>query len=210
MTEPTGERSFTINTDGYSTVQAIQTITAGGDVTVNFAAQQSSDQSDLRPGRSPGEIERTAELAQLDGWRKEQGDRWAVIVGPGGAGKSTLASQWFDRPQKAEPWAARLWTDLGRGQGFAEVARRAIIHFGVASQEQAERLEESELLRLLLLKLQKSPCLWVLDNLETVLEGRELPADYREFWQQWRSCRGAAGWVLFTSRDLPAGVVPVK
>ncbi len=206
MTEPTGDHSFTINTDGRSTVQAIQTITAGRDVTVNFAAQESFDQSDLRPGRSPGEIERTAELARLDGWRRSQGDRWAVIVGPGGAGKSTLASQWFDRSQSGQSWAGRLWTDLGRGQGFAEVARRAIVQFGTASPEAAERLEESELSRLLLLKLQQSPCLWVLDNLETVLEGRELPADYREFWEQWRSCRGAAGWVLFTSRDAPTGM----
>ncbi|XGV86832.1 MAG: tetratricopeptide repeat protein [Limnothrix sp. BL-A-16] len=166
--------------------------------------EQAFDQSDLLPGRSEEEIERTAELVQLDRWRQESGDRWAVIVGPGGAGKSTLAAQWFDRDQKSQAWAGRLWTDLGRGPSFAEVARRAIVQFGAASQEQAERLEESELLRRLLVTLQQSPCLWVLDNLETVLEARELPADYRAFWRQWRSsCRGAAGWVLFTSRDLP-------
>jgi tetratricopeptide (TPR) repeat protein len=175
--------------------------------TANFFGnpiEQAFDRSDLRPGRSRGEIERTAELVQLDRWRQERGDRWAVIVGPGGAGKSTLAAQWFDRDQESQAWAGQLWTDLGRGPSFGEVARRAIVQFGAANQGQAERLEEPELLRRLLVTLQQSPCLWVLDNLETVLEARELPADYRAFWQQWRSlCRGAAGWVLFTSRDLP-------
>jgi tetratricopeptide (TPR) repeat protein len=148
---------------------------------------------------------RTTELAQLYEWLLSDNVQLIGIEGIGGTGKSTLASKVYDGsiPPTAEPgqgeYPKRFWADVGEGATFGELARQVLAAFDCPVPEQ-----ESQLVDVLVCRLQASPCLLVIDNLESLLnpERQWQGTFYEEFFNAWCE-HGSRSTIVITTRERP-------
>jgi tetratricopeptide (TPR) repeat protein len=148
---------------------------------------------------------RTTELAQLYEWLLSDNVQLIGIEGIGGTGKSTLASKVYDGsiPPTAEPgqgeYPKRFWADVGEGATFGELARQVLAAFDCPVPEQ-----ESQLVDVLVCRLQASPCLLVIDNLESLLnpERQWQGTFYEEFFNAWCE-HGSHSTIVVTTRERP-------
>jgi hypothetical protein len=145
------------------------------------------------------------ELAQLYEWLLSDNVPLIGIEGIGGTGKSTLASKVYDGsiPPTAESgqgqYSKRFWADVGEGATFEELAQQVLTAFDCPMPEQ-----ERQLVDVLVCCLQASPCLLVIDNLESLLnpERQWQGTSYEDFFNTWCEC-GSCSTIVITTRERP-------
>ncbi|MUG98128.1 tetratricopeptide repeat protein [Scytonema sp. UIC 10036] len=139
---------------------------------------------------------RTAELQQLEQWLHDKNITLIGIEGIGGTGKSTLASKIYE---EAKGFPKRFWADVGSGSVFSDLAYQVLSHFGYPIPER-----ESQLIEALIKCLQSADCLFILDNLESLLQpdGCWYSQFYEDFFKAWVEC-GSRSTVIVTTRERP-------
>lgn len=139
---------------------------------------------------------RTAELQQLEQWLNDKNITLIGIEGIGGAGKSTLASKIYE---EAKGFPKRFWADVGSGAVFSDLAYQVLSHFGFPIPER-----ESQLIEALIKCLQSGDYLFIVDNLESLLQpdGRWHNQFYEDFFKVWVEC-GSQSTVIVTTRERP-------
>lgn len=142
---------------------------------------------------------REQDLATVNGWLDDENSKLGIIVGIGGMGKSTLAAKVFR--DRTDDFKEKLWIDLGQRPKFLLVAKGIIDKFGKPSPEQLEQIEkldEANLIQVLINVLGQERFLLVWDNFETVLEDD----GYGQFLQQWLGkCHNSE--ILITTQEVP-------
>jgi len=154
-------------------------------------------------------VGRETQLAQLRAWLVEQPGRVIGIFGMGGQGKTTLAAA-FARGLAQSDFDLILWSTLVNAQPWALLFPEWVETLTDAPPPQLPDHLDGQLGLLLRLARQRRT-LFVLDNLETILEagevaGRFLPGyeAYGQFLDRMaQSAQNSA--VLVTSREQPAG-----
>ncbi|MCL4831831.1 MAG: hypothetical protein KJZ86_05305 [Caldilineaceae bacterium] len=154
-------------------------------------------------------VGRETQLAQLRTWLVEQPGRLVGIFGMGGQGKTTLAAT-FARGLDQGDFDLILWSTLVNAQPWTALFSEWVHALTQAPPMQLPDHLEGQLALLLGLARQRR-VLFVLDNLETILEAGEvaghfLPgyAAYGQFLERMaQSAQGSA--VLLTSREQPVG-----
>lgn len=154
-------------------------------------------------------VGRESQLAQLHTWLVEQPGRLVGIFGMGGQGKTTLAAT-FARGLAAGDFDLILWSTLVNAPSWSALFSEWV---HALTQDPPLRLPDylDGQLALLLALARQRRVLFVLDNLETILEagvvaGRFLPGydAYGQFLERMaQSAQGSA--VLVTSREQPTG-----
>lgn len=105
-------------------------------------------------GRPDGFVGRAEELGRLDAALARH--RWVTVVGPGGIGKTRLATAWAGR--QALPVTLLEAHGLGRA---AELVAAAARRLGVTASRDADEQVVQALAA-------RGPALWIVDNLESV------------------------------------------
>lgn len=151
---------------------------------------------------------RSAQLATLDEWVMQR-CRLVAIVGMGGMGKTSLVTRFAQQLADTEQFEVIVWRSLRQAPPLKELLTELI---SAIAPGQSLPLRLDATMRLLLEQLRDRRCLLILDNVEAVLQGRELAGTYRPGYQDY-------GWlfqqlgggrhqssVLLTSREIPAEV----
>lgn len=154
-------------------------------------------------------VGRESQLAQLQTWLIQQPGRVVGIFGMGGQGKTALAAS-FARSLDQERFGRILWATLINAQPWPALFADWVQALTDSPPLNLPEHLESQLALLLRLARQHRT-LFVLDNLETILEagevaGRFLPGyeAYGQFLERMaQSAQDSA--VLLTSREQPAG-----
>lgn len=154
-------------------------------------------------------VGRESQLAQLHTWLIQQPGRVVGIFGIGGQGKTTLAAT-FARSLDQKRFERILWATLVNAPAWPALFAEWVHALTDSPPLRLPDHLEGQLALLLRLAHQHST-LFVLDNLETILEagevgGRFLPGydAYGQFLERMaQSAQGSA--VLLTSREQPAG-----
>ena len=150
---------------------------------------------------------RQAELDTLQQWIVGDRCRLIGVLGMGGMGKTALAAKFVEilEQQPGCPFTHIIWRSLRNAPTLHELLEE-LVPF-ISDQQDTDATP-----RRLRYWLQKSPCLLIFDNLETILQGGERAgcfkpeyADYGDLLQlvaetRHRSC------VLLTSREKPTPI----
>ncbi|WP_017302018.1 adenylate/guanylate cyclase domain-containing protein [Nodosilinea nodulosa] len=152
---------------------------------------------------------RTAELATLERWIVQEGCRLVTLLGLGGVGKSALSVKLAEQIQA--PFAVVIWRSLRNAPPLADLLADLLM---VLSDQQEIDLPEAIEGRItrLIAQLQRSRCLLVLDNVESILstgdQARAYRAGYDTYGQLFRRVGESRhqSCLVLTSREMPGGL----
>ena len=156
---------------------------------------------------------REVEVAELSQWIVQERCHVVTLLGMGGIGKSMLASYLGNR--LAPHFEAVLWRSVRDAPGCSELVADCITFFSQTPPAAFPTSLEQRITQLVV-RLQASRCLLVLDNLETLLasgdrEGSYLPG-YKGYGRLIARLAESAhqSCVLVTSREKPKEIEPLE
>ena len=152
---------------------------------------------------------RHQERAELEQWIVRDGCRVVAVLGIGGIGKSTLASNVVE--QVEENFDAIFWASLQNAPPPRQIIGKCLQF--VSAQRPIQQPEEvDEQISLLISYLQDRRCLLILDNVESILQPHEQAGQYREGYEHYGRLIQRLGeaehqsCLLLTSREKPKEV----
>ncbi|MGP1387327.1 MAG: NB-ARC domain-containing protein [Thainema sp.] len=154
-------------------------------------------------------VGRAEELQTLSQWLEDETCRLILLLGTGGVGKTALAVHNARLSQPA--FDGIIWQSLRNAPTAASVIHNCIATLAPQSVSQLPPHLDS-LINWLLKTLRQHRCLWILDNLESVLQPGSRTGAYRPgfegYGQLLRSLSDAPhqSQILVTSRELPKGI----
>lgn len=152
---------------------------------------------------------RTAELATLERWIVQEGCRLVTLLGMGGVGKSALSVKLAEQIQ--DPFAVVIWRSLRNAPPLADLLADLLIVLSDQRETDLPEVIEGRITRLVA-QLQRSRCLLVLDNVESILstgdQARAYRAGYEAYGQLFRRVGESRhqSCLVLTSREMPGGL----
>jgi NB-ARC domain len=148
---------------------------------------------------------RAVQLTKLEQWVMQERCRMVAIVGMGGVGKTILATQLAQQLVDTEQFEVVVWRSLRQAPPLQELLTDLMSAIAPL-QSLPQRLDA--IMRQLQEQLRHRRCLLILDNVEAVLQGKELVGTYRPgyedygwLFQQLGEGRHQSS-VLLTSREI--------
>ncbi len=174
-------------------------------------------QMPVRPALSKGHIDwgeapdisqvcgRAIQLTKLEQWVTAEHCRMLAIVGMGGTGKTILVTQLAQQLVDTEQFEVGVWRSLRQAPPFQEFLTDLMSAIA-PNQSLPQRLDAT--MRQFQEQLRDRRCLLIFDNVEAVLQDKELVGTYRPdyedygwFFQQLGEGRHKSS-VLLTSREI--------
>ncbi|MBW4486137.1 MAG: hypothetical protein KME14_26750 [Tildeniella torsiva UHER 1998/13D] len=152
---------------------------------------------------------RTAELATLERWIVQEGCRLVTLLGMGGVGKSALSVKLAEQIQ--QPFAVVIWRSLRNAPPLADLLADLLMVLSDQRETDLPQAIEGRITRLIA-QLQRSRCLLVLDNVESILgagdQARAYRAGYEAYGQLFRRVGESRhqSCLVLTSREMPGGL----
>ncbi|HBB30440.1 MAG TPA: hypothetical protein DDZ80_22525 [Cyanobacteria bacterium UBA8803] len=149
---------------------------------------------------------RNQELALLEQWLLHDRCRLVAILGMGGMGKTALSIKLAEQVQ--HKFEFLLWRSLSSAPPFDELATELVQFLSNQQELQLPETLEGKTARLLHY-LRSSPCLLILDNFESVLQGGSQTGQYRKDYEGYGHLLKSVGevrhqsCVILTSREKP-------
>lgn len=153
---------------------------------------------------------RTEELAQLQGWLKNDRCRVVVISGMIGIGKTALAAQFAQQVQ--EQFDSVIWRSLRNAPPIGETMSTLIHFFSDEAEPSLPNTLDNQIVQLLFY-LRRHRCLLIFDDLQGILADGDRSGHYRwgyeGYGQLFRSIISTRhqSFVVITSLDKPKGMV---
>jgi WD40 repeat protein/class 3 adenylate cyclase len=152
---------------------------------------------------------RTAELATLERWIVEAGCRLVTLLGMGGVGKSALSVKLAEHIQA--PFAVVIWRSLRNAPPLADLLADLLMVLSDQRETDLPEAIEGRITRLIA-QLQRSRCLLVLDNVESILSTGDQARAYRGGYEAYGQLFRRVGesrhqsCLVLTSREMPGGL----
>jgi NB-ARC domain len=160
-------------------------------------------------------VGRTQELSKLTHWILDESCRMVALIGAGGMGKSAFARVLVERV-KDNFSGGTIWRSLREARPPSEILTELIQY---CSKQQENDLSSSvdRCIERLIYYLEKSRCLIILDNLESILQNHSYAAQYREGYEAYGKLfqriaqSNHQGCLILTSREKPReiGSIPL-
>lgn len=125
---------------------------------------------------------RAVQLIKLERWVMQEHCRMLVIVGMGGIGKTILATQLAQQLVDTKQFEVVVWRSLRQAPPLQELLTDLMSAIA-PHQSLPQRIDAT--MRQLLEQLRHRRCLLILDNVEAVLQGKELVGTYRPGYEDY-------------------------
>jgi WD40 repeat protein len=156
---------------------------------------------------------RTQELEKLEQWVGQDHCRMVAILGMGGIGKTGISLQLARHIQDQFQWV--IWRSLLNAPPLIDLLAD-LIRFLSGQQESTPLSNPEAGISRLLHYLRMQRCLLILDNVETVLQGRDLTGAYRDGYEGYAQLFHQVGavthqsCVILTSREKPREIARLE
>ncbi len=156
---------------------------------------------------------RDEECATLEQWMSEPGCHIGVILGMGGAGKTTIASAVATRAK--QNYERLFWRSLLHAPPFEHLLKQCLEFLSQQNYSDLPK-DVGEQISLLLTYLRQQRCLLVLDNFETLLQTGRGAGHYREEYAAYGRLLRRVGetqhqsFLLVTSREKPKEIAHLE
>ncbi|MBW4696848.1 MAG: PD40 domain-containing protein [Aphanocapsa lilacina HA4352-LM1] len=152
---------------------------------------------------------REQELATLKQWIVQERSRLVAVLGMGGIGKTCLCAELLQQIHLEFEYV--LWRSVRNGPLPKELLADLVRFFSHPQELELPASFEGQVYSLLA-HLRKHRCLFVLDNIETLMSSGSLAGRYRPGFEEYGFLFGAVGstahnsCLVLTSREQPQGV----